>query len=319
MAFITDKTWTPSTYRKAYALWAANAPKHDGKILPREAKTTRARHDKLSGKLKSLMTWKRATEPDDPLATSWLRYDLHADNDNNFDEHDEPSPQLLDTVSEIRPNENELRREFEPKVWKKKDVEYHRGVAIGGDVEWGTAIGPIHVASETSGERAPRRTYRIVKRIRGLEFSNGDQVERCTVLKFDKPVRGEVPMPTGSLVRYRQGKTWRRPSDEFRGAKGEPPEIESTVGMGNNNPGSLPCPDPIIDREWAADIRKLVGKDTASVLDKALDAANFKEIGIAFGRQGKNAERHGKKLVVDACEKLDAILAANDNGYRKAA
>jgi hypothetical protein len=320
MTFITDHTWTPATYRKALAAWKANAPKTDGPIMPRDAHTTAPRHGKLSVKLRSLMAWKRAAEPEDPLATSWLRYDLHADNDNNFDEQDEPIPQLLDTVEEIRPSIPEMQREWPSSVKNKWPVVYLHDVAIGGDMEHGTQKDvPEYAASEIAGGNAPKRDRRIVKRIRGLEFSNGEQVERTEVRgPNDTVVMGDVRMPAGALVRYKSGKSgkWYRPSDNFRGAKGALPETEQTVGVGGHSQGSLPCPDPVAEHEWARDIRKLVDKETARVLDMALEAANFREIGEAFGKQGKNAERAGRDMVIEACGKLDLILAANDNGWR---
>lgn len=312
MPFITDDAWTPSTYRKAYAHWAVNAPEHDGPIMPREAQTASPRHRKLSGKLKGLMAWKHATQPDEPLQTSWMRYDLHADNDNSFDEHDEPIPAILDSETEIRPSINELEREW---LGPKESPNFYRnGVAVEGDIVHGVQKNvPEYAASDISGERAPRRDRRIVTRIGRLEFSNGDQVEKCTVLKFGQPSPGEVRMPAGALVRYRG----RKPEENFRDAKGSLPETEATVGIGGHNPGSLPCPDPVVDHEWAATIRKLVGEETARVLDLAITASSFREIGEAFEKQGKHAERVGKKMVLDACGKLDAILAANDNGWRQ--
>jgi hypothetical protein len=309
MAFQTDTTWTPSAYRKAYAHWAANAPANDGDLIPRDAHTTSPRHGKIAEKLlRPLRTWRAATNPDPALTTSWLRYDLRPDNDN-YDDGAEPVPQLFDCVEEIRPSINEMRREYEPTVWKKADVEYRHGVAIGGDVAWGRVTGPTHAASDVSGEVAPKRTCRIVKRIRGLEFSNGRQVEKCTVLKLDKPVFGEVRMPVGALVRC----NGRKPVDNFRGAKGSFPEARPTVGVGGRSPGAGACPDPFVDAEWAVTIRQMVGKDTARILDLALTAANFREIGVSHGKQGKTAERHGQKLVIEACEKLQKLVAANDH------
>lgn len=307
-------------YRKAYASWQDNAPKHDGPIMPRDAApTSKPRHDKLSVKLKSLLAWKHASQPDDPLATGWLRYDLHADNDNSFDEADEPIPALLDTEHEIQPSVPALHREWLPCMKNRKDVEYSHGVAVGGDMEHGTQKNvPEYAASETSGTRAPRRDRQIITRIRGLQFSNGEQVESAPVLKMDRVVLADVRLPAGALVRYKQGKTWRRPSDKFRGAKGELPEVQATVGI-SGHPGALPCPDPVVDHEWARDIRRMVDKETARVLDLALVAENFKAIGEAHGKRGKHAERVGKQLVLDACAKLDAMLAATDNGHKRAA
>lgn len=301
-------------YRKAHAAWQDNAPKHDGPIMPREAKTASPRHADLSTKLRSLLTWRSATNPEPPVTTSWLRYDLHADNDNSFDENDEPVPQLLDTEIEIRPTINELQREW--KGPKEKPNRYHRGVAVAGNIEHGVQRDvPEYAASEIEGTRAPRRDRRVVTRIGRLEFGNGEQEECCMVLQMGKAVMGRVRVPAGALVRY---KGW-APVDNFRAAKGSLPETEATVGIGGHNPGSLPCPDPVVDHVWAMTLRNAVGEETAKVLDLAISAANFREIGEAHGKQGKHAERHGKQLALDACEKLDEILAANDNGYRKAA
>lgn len=302
-------------YRKAHAAWAANAPAHDGAILPREAKSATPRHGTLSQKLRSLMVWKHATEPDDPIASSWLRYDLHADNDN-FDDSDGPVPQLLDTEYEIQPSINQLRREYEPQVRSRADVVYRRDAAVGGDVDFSTQRDvPDYAASVVEDDMATMRDRTIIARIRGLRFSNGEQVERAPVLKGKKVVVADVRQPAGALVRV----NGRRPSERFRTAKGELPDTENTVGVGGHNAGSLPCPDPVVDREWAADIRRLVGEDTARVLDLGLDAANFREIGEAFGKRGKHAERVGKQMLIAACEKLEALLVANDNGWKRAA
>ncbi|TIP03857.1 MAG: hypothetical protein E5X72_14215 [Mesorhizobium sp.] len=304
MPFVTDETWTPSAYRKAYGLWAANAPKTDAPIIPRDAHTASPRHGKLSGKLRGLLTWKAVTNPEPPLATSWMRYDLPADNDNEFDGA-EPVPPLLDSETEIRPSISELRREWENS--KHTGVEYRNGVAIGGDVSHAVVSGPAYAVPE--GERAPHRKYRIVTRIRRLEFGNGQQEENCIVLRNDKPAKGRVRVPEGALVRFRG----RRPVDNFRGPKGSLPETDYTVGIGGHNRGSIRCPDPVVDHEWATTLRQEVGEETAELLDLAIVAANFREVGEALGKSGKTAERAGKAAVLAACGRLDEVLAANDN------
>ncbi|RWB89241.1 MAG: hypothetical protein EOQ52_12765 [Mesorhizobium sp.] len=311
MPFITDETWTPSAHRKAYALWAANAPKTDAPIIPRNAHTASPRHGKLSGKLRGLLTWKAATNPEPPLTTSWMRYDLPADNDNEFD-GTEPVPALLDSETEIRPSIGELRREWENRKDSETKVEYRNGVAVGGDIAHAVVSGPAYAVAE--GESAPRRQYRIVTRIRRLEFGNGQQEEHCIVLRNDKPAKGRARVPEGALVRFRG----RKPVDNFRSAKGSLPDTDYTVGIGSHNPGSIRCPDPVVDHEWATTLRRHVGKEAAKVLDLAIVAANFREVGEAFGKTGKNAERHGKTAVIAACSRLDQVLAANDN-FQKAA
>ncbi len=313
MPFQTDHTWTPSTYRHCYELWAANAPTHDGPIMPRTARTSKPKHSKLSERLASLMVWKRATVPDDQLSTSWLRYDLHADNDNNF-EGEDPIPALLDSEFELRPSVDQLKREWLGP--KDSPIDYRRGVAVKGDIKHDIQKDvPEYAESKIEGDRAPSRDRKVVTKIGGLQFSNGEQTEKALVLKMGKAVFADVRFPAGALVRYRQGKTWRRPSDCFGTIRAMQGSASPTVGMGGHSRGSLPCTDTVVEREWATNIRRLVDEETATILDHALVAANFREIGEAHGKHGKHAERYGRDKVNDACGKLDKLLAANDRGY----
>ena len=313
MPFQTDHTWTPATYRTAHTLWAANAPATDGPIMPRDAHTSSPKHGKLSEKLTALMLWKHAAEPDEALSTSWLRYDLYADNDNEF-EGEEPVPALLDSEMEIRPSVDHLKREWLGS--KERPNVYRHGVAIEGDVKHDIQKNvPEYAVSKIEGDKAPRRDRKVVTKIGGLQFSNGEQTERAPVLKMNKVVLDDVRLPAGALVRYRQSRTWRKPSDCFSTIRAMQSRAEPTVGIGGHRRGSLPCPDTVVDREWALNIRRLVDGETARTLDHALVAANFREIGEAHGKHGKHAERYGRDKVIDACGKLDKILAANDNGY----
>ena len=44
------------------------------------------------------------------------------------------------------------------------------------------------------------------------------------------------------------------------------------------------------------------------VLDAAIVARNFAVVGLAFGFKGKTAERHGKRLVLEASKGFSAVL-----------
>lgn len=46
------------------------------------------------------------------------------------------------------------------------------------------------------------------------------------------------------------------------------------------------------------------------LLDFALRAANFQEIGERLGYSGKHAARKGKEALIDAWEELEAVLGA---------
>ncbi|MGB3500982.1 MAG: hypothetical protein WBA44_05105 [Mesorhizobium sp.] len=334
MTFQTDSTWTPSTYRKARDLWAANCNETDAQLAPEDAKPTASpRHASIASKLlRPLRTWRSATSPEQPVSTAWLRYDLKPDNDN-FEEDDEPVPMLLDTVSEIWPSEKEMHRE-----WAKKDretgkplVEYRDApvarlsklddsepkaapirVAVGGDVEFGVQRALPDYAAPEDEEPAPKRDRRIVTRIGRMTFSNGEQQEPGHVLRMGKAVKANITMPAGALIGFRG----RRPTDKFRAAKGSLPETVATVGIGGRNPGVGLCPDPLADAEWSLTIRDGVGEATAAILDCAMTAANFTEIGEMLGKHGKNAERAGKKALIAACDRLERFIADNDNSEK---
>lgn len=57
---------------------------------------------------------------------------------------------------------------------------------------------------------------------------------------------------------------------------------------------------------WAA----ALPPEQQKALNLAVTAANFQEVGEAFGKQGKNAERFGKKVVVAANDNLKKVMAA---------
>jgi hypothetical protein len=46
------------------------------------------------------------------------------------------------------------------------------------------------------------------------------------------------------------------------------------------------------------------------VMHLGLLAANFREIGEAFGKAGKNAERYGKDILIAANNNLKKVMAA---------
>jgi hypothetical protein len=57
---------------------------------------------------------------------------------------------------------------------------------------------------------------------------------------------------------------------------------------------------------WAA----ALGPKMEKVMNLGLIAANFREIGEAFGEEGKNAERYGKRLLIAANNNSKKIMAA---------
>lgn len=60
----------------------------------------------------------------------------------------------------------------------------------------------------------------------------------------------------------------------------------------------------------ALNIRAKLPAAYVKLLDTAITASNFADIGNAAGYCGKTAERHGKRLVLDACHALSRIITA---------
>jgi hypothetical protein len=61
-----------------------------------------------------------------------------------------------------------------------------------------------------------------------------------------------------------------------------------------------------------AHLRGKLSKDCVKVLDIAIEAESFREVGEALGYRGKNAERQGKRLALEACAELRAALAGRE-------
>lgn len=298
MAFTTDHTWTPATYRKAHLLWELNAPKTDGAIKPRKAVVTKKpKHADLSRKLRSLMTWRAMAAGSD-----WT---LMADNDN--DEAGRKKHMNADCIVEVRPLPSEIMSAI-----NQADVEIierrHAKLGGGGDV--------FRTVSGTDVERG--KTLRqgkgkpdCITSIGRLQFSNGAQIERALVRDaLGKVSTGEVRIPLGGLIKIGP----HRLRDYFRKPKGAPVAANDnniTVGASlTATEHAVDFADPVADAQERERVRKAIGRETARVLDHALVAANFAEIGERLGYGGKTAERRGKAALIAACEVLEKELAA---------
>jgi hypothetical protein len=74
------------------------------------------------------------------------------------------------------------------------------------------------------------------------------------------------------------------------------------------NCGSVGNPHPVMDRLEAEEIRASISEADRCVLDKALTAQTFEDIGKFVGKTGKNAERVGKQALLDATGRLAHAL-----------
>ncbi|WP_333898676.1 hypothetical protein [Agrobacterium pusense] len=289
MPFVTDHTWTPSTYRKALSAWQINNPK-ERKLTPRKAaKTESPRHGDLSKKLKSLLTWRAITRGSDWTAV----------NDNN-----QEGPPLIESDHTIRPRIKAIERALTGVEFSERR---HAKLGGGGEVNVIPVTGDIEHGKtlRQDGKKKPE----CVVRLGLLHFSNGGIEERALVRDEVGGVSmGPVRIPLGGLVRVGRYKT----IDRFQRAKGA--ANDNTPLSANTSEtaraGAIAFDDPVAHAQHAEFIRTAVKPSTAEVLDFALVAANMRQIGERLGFSGKHAERQGKQALIAACEELDAILVA---------
>lgn len=297
MPFVTDDTWSPARYRIALAAWQRNAANNESEILPRSASRTKVpRHAELAGKLRALLTWRAASAIGD-----WT---VVAANDNR----PKGEPLLLDSEHETRPRLSEIARAIKDVNFEERRHAKLGGggspnvVATGGDIE----RGPV-----SPGSLRPRREVPdCIVRLGRLEFSNGAKEEPALVRDaVGNIAKGAVRIGLGGITRLGSY----RARDRFTAPKGAANDnlAPRTVGISvNANLGAVDFCDPLADVDEMARIRMAVKPATAELLDFAIKAANFREIGERLGLAGKHAERQGKAALLAACEELDAALAA---------
>lgn len=93
----------------------------------------------------------------------------------------------------------------------------------------------------------------------------------------------------------------RRVSDSFIGHK-------ITSGGSPDNPDGNSAEDQIARRQESIHIRAKLSATDVKVLDIAIHASNFEDIGNAFGFRDKTAQRRGKSLLITASRSLSAVL-----------
>jgi hypothetical protein len=255
---------------------------------PRKAKKTeKAKNGALSKKLRALLTWRKMATPAD-----WT--DIPVIDALDLDDGDDDGPREnpnVDCILEMRPSPAEIMAAIGDNV-KFREV---REARIDGS---GKAF-TVAVAGDISRYRAENQDGKkpdCLVRMGGLYFSNG-----ASELK-GKRIR------LGGLLKAKR----RMVDEEWRGPKGAANDNQPlTVGSSHRaKPAAVDFVDPIEERQEAARVRAAVGKDTAAILDAAIVAANFAEIGARLGYQGKHAERRGKAALLAACEILEKTLAA---------
>lgn len=293
MTFVTDASWTPARHRLALAAIAAN---DNHEPPPRKARTSSPKHAALAQQMKSLLRWRAIRGGSD-----WTDV---ADND------DASSGKVSwDAELEMRPRLSEVARELEGVEFVvRRHARLGGGggdhvVTAGGDIDRGPNLAPLRRDERLAGKSAKQRPHAIV-RIGAMRFSNGRQTERGPIRNaVGEIVIGDIPIPLGGLVDFKG----RKPRDRFGAPKGSAGDVPA-----ERNPsvsaGAIAFEDPVAEAQEAEVILAAVKPATATLLDLALRAANFKEVGAHLGYRGKAAERRGKTALIEACAELDAVL-----------
>jgi len=290
---------TPEQHRTAVSLWQMSAPANDSDVLPRDR--SGVGKPEFEPLLPALRTWRELSSPSEPLTTNWL---IGAGNDNVADEpfdpyedewKDAPPPPSIDSEMEVRPRPDEMMRSIGDVEIAYGESDKCHAVAVGGDMDVHPGSDPVIIGGMPCAPLA---------RLGMLRFGNGKTVERVLLRTEGNVIKkGDRRIPRGALTHCGPFPVRDRHAS-WRGAISEKMDPRST--------GPSTSMDDRIDAErLAGRLRQQLSADDVAVLDAALEAANFEDIGRLFGRRGKAAERLGKSLLLDAAVRLGELLQAS--------
>jgi hypothetical protein len=279
---------TPTEFRKIYDAWSMTAPPNDSDIIPDKPRIgDNPRHAGMCADLKAMLAWREMKESKDPLQTNFLQAGI----DDEIVSEDAGAA-ILPTRNherglEIRPTVDEMldavkdisfktRCDYAVIFWRGFTVSTERQVP---DLDVPENDGLIGYGVEYKSAAFPGCNLKPVVRLGRLRFSDAD---------------GYARQPRGSLM-FQIDKPGTRNglSKKFM----PPPEHQRF------NPE-----DRLIAMQDAAFANDNISPKHAKVLDAAIVAQNFSEIGKVFGFTKKTAERQGKRLLVDACKGFDEVL-----------
>jgi hypothetical protein len=314
---------TPTEFRDAYDQWKKTAPSNDSDILPDKPRsaTAQKRADKLSF-LRAILAWREMRESRDPLQTNFLQSgtdDEIANDDGTF-----TIPKRdIECVWEDRPTIKEMISPLGDVDFKKS---YDNVISYNGhgftfkylrerlipDQESSKNKELIECRVDGKKVKKPRVGYGEEYRSRVFN-EKGEQLEaddkgllmksvvRLGFLEFSDAISNEIH-PRGSLMKWHPG-----PWGEIRNGPGTP------NGLSENffPPPEIRRLNPLerlIAIEDAIAANDNLAPDHAKTLDTVMTAGNFREVGEQFGFKGKTAERHGKRLVLEASKELSEVL-----------
>lgn len=308
---------TPAVRRRILDHWQTQAPANDSDIFSRPAETAAPRLEHLEEDCKPLMTWRRlrAAAESDGLGTNWMGAHEAPEpaNDNQPARRSMPQRDLdltEDTAEAVvRRLGNYVAEERPETIWRRDES------------------GALYVAEQRSRlmlvghkdgdfERYPGTKFRAKPRSRRkLEAPGG--VAKCGNAYFSGPEHRIDGFDEGTLCYVDRGRRLRKVEEDY-----DMRALDS-VGRGkgkqnNNRPPEIHVPgaEDIIDaRQTLALLQTSRGKsgpalspDNVLVLDVAIRAPNFEDVGLAMGHSGDYAKKAGKRLTISACKALSLGL-----------
>ncbi|MDR6955223.1 hypothetical protein J2X65_004602 [Ancylobacter sp. 3268] len=289
---------TPAEHRAIVDHWRLRAPANDSDILPRD-RPGKGRHADLADLAPALRSWRSLCQAAEPLSTNWM---LAAANDNASDEpfdcyEDEwtqaPPPPSIDSAMEMRPRPEEIVR-----AMGDVEVAYSEyggpAVPVGGDVEVHPTAEPAVIGGTPCAPLA---------RLGALRFATGEAYERVLVRREDGAIKkADRRIPKGALTHCGAFPVRDRLT-AWRGSAGGAVDPQAMVPP--------PCMDDRIDAgRLACRVRERLSANDVAVLDAALEAQNFADIGRLFGFTGRTARRRGKMFLRHAATHLQEFLQA---------
>jgi len=331
----------------ATAIWAA-LPANDSEIFARPAETENPKNGHLSAQLASLMQWARIRKPLSLNGTNWMQADN--DNYEGEVTAPKPASNLErrirpgSTDAELK---SFIRKAGPCSEWKH--AKFGGGgewELMPTDPAWPTRAGKLCIANgnqEERGHRLPRGAILYQPDdFRELLGPEPDKDEKARSLSYwHKLMSYDADTASCRLmepIRYKRAGRMRRKVLMTQAEQLEVLATQPHPPVTHCRPG-LPCGHEDIGTQfvggWTSNTKGKSGverwqdvsdelsrqaewgkwfmalpKEQRKALTIACTAANFRAIGEAFGKSGKNAERYGKRVLVAANDNLKKLMAA---------
>lgn len=304
---------TPTVRQRILAHWRAQAPENDSEIFSRPAETVAPRLAHLEEDCKPLVTWRRLRDASesDGLGTNWMSaHELpEPANDNQPAARSVPQRDFdltEDTADAL------LRRLGSYVAEEKQEAVLRRDET--GELYIAERRARLMLVGHADGEfqRYPGTKFRAKPRSRRKLEAPG-AVARCGNAYFSGPEHRIDGFDEGTLCFVDSKRRFRRVEEDY---DMRPLDSEGRGDGKQNNhrppENQVPDTEDIIDaRQTLALLQASRGKsgplltpDNVLVLDTAIRAQNFNDVGLAAGHTGDYAKKAGKRLTIAACKSL---------------